>query len=301
MTDALFVAAGSDGEVLLMIFGFVVLLVAGVALPIWASALQTAGAVRELQALAAALKGGVAAGETGFWTDLTACHAAGQLEGRDVRVSFARRGAGKHSYTAIVYELEVRHPAATFEVAEVDFLQGLGRFLGLTSEDALDDGDLVLRAGGQRAGRLLQASDVKAALKQVLGLQGVTAVSLKGTTLRFEQRGPITAESMQRALRTLLELARLCDRIPVADLKVTVRPREAAQAPPLAARFAWTGGGETARCPYCRDELDAAAPEAATCERCGTVHHRECLDEAGGCTVFGCGAKDRGPAERARA
>ncbi len=300
MSDALLLAAGSDAEALLAFLAFVVLMAGAIALLVWISYAQNVGMIRELHAFAATLEGGAATGKADFWTHLTKCHATGRLDGHDVRVSFVRRGHGKHSYTAIVYELEVSHPAATFEVAEVDFLQGLGRFLGLTTNDALNDGNLVLRAGGQSAGRLLQATDVRAALKKVLNQTGVTAVSLKRTTLRIEQRGAIRAQPMQQTLRALLELARLCDRVPVADL-ISVRPREAAPAASVAARFAWTGGGETARCPYCRDELDAAAPEAAACDRCGTVHHRECLDEAGGCTVFGCAAKRDEPADRARA
>ena len=63
----------------------------------------------------------------------------------------------------------------------------------------------------------------------------------------------------------------------------------------------WSCGGEAPRCPYCKDALDAAAPDAAACERCGTVHHRECLHEAGGCTVFGGGARTAASTGRARA
>lgn len=39
-------------------------------------------------------------------------------------------------------------------------------------------------------------------------------------------------------------------------------------------------------CPYCRAAVDEA--EAVACAGCGTVHHAECLEENGGCTVFGC-------------
>ena len=39
-------------------------------------------------------------------------------------------------------------------------------------------------------------------------------------------------------------------------------------------------------CPYCRAAVDAA--EAVACAGCGTLHHAECLEENGGCTVFGC-------------
>jgi hypothetical protein len=293
----LLLAAG-DAEAVLAFLLFAAFMVVVSLLAIQANAAQRRRSVRELEALAGLLEGGAAhTAKADFWSGLDTCRAEGRLEGHDVRVSFARRGGGKHAYTAIVYAVEVHHPASAFEVAEVDAIEGLFRFLGLSSTDKLRDGNLVLRKGGAPAGRLLQATDVRAAMKKVLDSDGVSAVSLKGTTLTIEQRGHIQASSMHTTLRTLLELARLVGRRRVDELKIVVSPREAT--PAVTPRFAWTGGGETARCPYCRDELDAAAPEAAACDRCGTVHHRECLDEAGGCTVFGCGAKDA-TAERAR-
>jgi TM2 domain-containing membrane protein YozV len=39
-------------------------------------------------------------------------------------------------------------------------------------------------------------------------------------------------------------------------------------------------------CPYCRSEIDQGG--GVTCEGCGTPHHVECLEENGGCTLFGC-------------
>src|SRR5215468_10247385 len=39
-------------------------------------------------------------------------------------------------------------------------------------------------------------------------------------------------------------------------------------------------------CPYCRTEIEDSA--VVTCEGCGTPHHAECLQENGGCTLFGC-------------
>lgn len=301
MSDALLLAAG-DIEALFAFLLFAIFLVGVPLLAVMARADQRRHAVREVQAFAGLLDGGVAhIAKADFWNGLDECRAEGRLDDHDVRVSFARRGGGKHAYTAIIYAVEVHHPASAFEVAEVDAIEGLFRFLGLASTDELRDGNLVLRKGGAPAGRLLQAADVRTAMKKVLNTLGVSAVSLKGATLTIEQRGQIHAHSMHTTLRTLLELAKLVGRRRVDELKIVARERTPAPATDLATRFAWTGGGEAARCPYCRDELDAAAPEAAACERCGTVHHRECLAEAGDCSVFGCGAKDRGPAERERA
>ncbi len=41
-------------------------------------------------------------------------------------------------------------------------------------------------------------------------------------------------------------------------------------------------------CPYCRSEVTPETGEAVTCAACGTPHHRECYEENGGCTLFGC-------------
>ncbi|HZL28948.1 MAG TPA: NINE protein [Acidobacteriaceae bacterium] len=43
----------------------------------------------------------------------------------------------------------------------------------------------------------------------------------------------------------------------------------------------------TATCPYCRAPFDAD-DEAVPCPACNTAHHADCLQENGGCTVFGC-------------
>ncbi len=251
-------------------------------------------ATRELRAFAATLQDGLVVAPTD--RSLLERSVTGAVNGHDARITFVRRGSGKHAHTAIVYDVQVHHPAASFEVAETEGLEALGRWLGLRKLDALGQEDLVLREGGESAGQLLQAKDVRAALRRVLDLTGVQSVTLQGRTLRIEQCAEVHARSMQSAVRALAQLARLCGRVPVSSLRVVVQERGAASVD-LSTRFAWTGGGEAARCPYCRDELDAAAPEVAACERCGTVHHRECLAEAGGCTVFGCGAAER---ERAR-
>jgi TM2 domain-containing membrane protein YozV len=41
-------------------------------------------------------------------------------------------------------------------------------------------------------------------------------------------------------------------------------------------------------CPYCRTQIDEAECTPAFCGGCGTPHHKECYEENGGCTLFGC-------------
>ncbi len=40
-------------------------------------------------------------------------------------------------------------------------------------------------------------------------------------------------------------------------------------------------------CPYCRTPMEDGSA-LILCPACSTPHHRECWDENGGCTVFGC-------------
>ncbi len=43
----------------------------------------------------------------------------------------------------------------------------------------------------------------------------------------------------------------------------------------------------SATCPYCRTPFETD-DEIISCSGCATQHHTECLQENGGCTVFGC-------------
>lgn len=50
-------------------------------------------------------------------------------------------------------------------------------------------------------------------------------------------------------------------------------------------------------CPYCGEELDDTTPDddpraVVECKGCITRHHLACWNEAGGCTMPGCGQKD---------
>ncbi len=241
-------------------------------------------AVRLLEGLAARLQGPRLEATTGLFAFGSPLSLRGALRGHDVHVRFVHRRKGQGGYTATAFDVQVHHPAASFEVDEASGLDQLGRWLGLSAGGRLEDG-LIARTRSLEGEVLLQARDVQAALRRVLALPGVDRVELKGEALYVEQRARAHVRGLEEVLEALVELARVVGRSPLPEL--SLRPRGGA-----ARRFAWTGGGETARCPYCRDELDAAAPDAAACERCSTVHHRECLVEAGGCTVFGCGARD---------
>lgn len=238
--------------------------------------------VDALRTLADTLEKGTAELATGLFATLPDCRVEGQLEGRAVRVTFEGGAGGQSRYLARL-RVGVRHPAATFEVTDAGALTKVGRWLGL-SKDPLGLLDREVRARTEQAGPLLQAAAVHDALRLLLVLPGVRTVALGTEALEVELEVPGDLALLSPVLHAMAALARPCDRAPFA-----------ARADALAARFAWTGGTAGARCPYCKDDLTADA-DVAGCERCQTVHHRECLAEAGGCTVFGCGARADAPA-----
>ncbi len=41
-------------------------------------------------------------------------------------------------------------------------------------------------------------------------------------------------------------------------------------------------------CPYCRDLINPAQEAGIACHTCKTIHHAECMTEAGGCTIYAC-------------
>ena len=97
---------------------------------------------------------------------------------------------------------------------------------------------------------------------------------------------PHIAEDPRHPLTTarlLSRIASLCERVPV---KPKVKITKLKERTPLA----WTYGGKRARCPYCRDVVDIHGRDVDACVACATIHHKECLQEAGGCTVLGCSA-----------
>lgn len=61
-----------------------------------------------------------------------------------------------------------------------------------------------------------------------------------------------------------------------------IRILDEAPAAPVVTR----AGGET-ECPYCATPMPRA--EAVACCRCHTWHHRDCWQESGRCTTYGCG------------
>lgn len=258
------------------------------------SHLGTKATVRKLEAFRDALVGGRASIEMPWYAGLSAARVEGRLDGREVTLRFEKRGSGKHKYHVAVYEVEVDHPVADFTAEDEGVLDDLWRWLGISSSKVVGQGVKLTGAGTRPAERLFQRGDLLRVVRRLLQLPGERGgVKLRGRTLSMERRvggSVLDTPDLLRTFRSLLDAAALCGRAQVELPKIKLRPR--------VGTFAWTGGGAAALCPYCRDGIAEDGEGAAACDRCGTAHHAECLAEAGGCTVFGCGGRE---ADRVRA
>lgn len=119
---------------------------------------------------------------------------------------------------------------------------------------------------------------LEAAVQDLLGPVGLDRVRLDHYRLRGEERGFTVDTNPERLLdvfRTLGRIARVCQRTEVHVNGLS------------GAHFAWGEGGSM-RCPYCHDGYAPDESDLTSCPGCRTLHHGECFDEAGGCTLLGC-------------
>jgi hypothetical protein len=182
------------------------------------------------------------------------------------------------STMSIRYDVEVPG-ASPFEVSAPTCDDVIDAFDG-PSATVLFDGDL--RVDGDPR-RLAAQGGVLLALRDLVRRPGVVSVRLAGGVL-LVQEGPSPRVDLDVVVGTVQQavvVARGCER---RVLEVRVRGA-------LVQGLAWTGGA-AARCPYCHDGLEG---ELATCEACRTIHHTDCLADAGGCTLLGCRGR-RAPA-----
>jgi hypothetical protein len=143
-----------------------------------------------------------------------------------------------------------------------------------------------LQAPDQKAGtqNLPEIHDAENAF-DVLSAKGLSPLTLDpdGRLWAKSEEIDFDPESLKEIFDSLVILARLCTR-----KKVEVGSEAAEQ-------FVWTGGSQAALCPYCRDSIDNFELEVVSCGRCHTLHHEQCFEEAGACTIFACGGQTPEP------
>lgn len=267
---------------------FVLLLVA---LAIGFGISQQRKRIEELRRFANRLENGrFSAGEGLLGPKLDGAWVQGRLQGRQVHVAIEVRGSGDNSVTWIKYTVEVPNAVARFEASKAGVMRRFGRWLGLIDDAATGharvDEKFVLEGSRPKLQRMFQSGEMERALDHLFENLGFSAVTV-GTKLTVERpmgRGATDSAQLYRVFHALERIARICERRKVElQGKVKVKTQ----------RYGWTGGGQDVLCPYCRDHVDLAGEDVSSCESCRTVHHTECLTEAGGCTVFGCRGRSR--------
>lgn len=124
---------------------------------------------------------------------------------------------------------------------------------------------------------------LEAQRRRVFPLEGLASARRSGASLVLRLRDGSTHDV---PCHTEEEAARL---LAVVDDFLRRAPwlRPARRAPPMKVSVAASASAvEPGRCPYCHDAV--AEDEAVGCERCGAVHHEECLEIHGGCAAFSC-------------
>ena len=234
---------------------------------VWAVSSSRRAAIRRL---AEALKDGRVTGPGSF---------AALADGRAFR--FTQRGSIQ------TLAVQVNDAAAELEVRALSGLEELTRWLGLSAAPRDEaEAELSVGKGLEEVARLYHHRAARQALLDLLRAQNDPLVTLRDGWLTLRHTSTdLSLLALSDGARRLCELARLYERREV-PLRIAG----------LARSFVWTGGGAAARCPYCRDDLERAGEEPAGCPTCGTLHHRPCWEEGGGCTVFGC--PGRAPAPR---
>lgn len=137
------------------------------------------------------------------------------------------------------------------------------------------------------ARRWPRLAPLEARRRRVLPLEALASARRSGSCLVLRMRDGTTHEV---PCHTEEEAARL---LAVVDDFLRRAPwlRPTRRLPPVKVAVAATASAETGRCPYCHDAV--SEDEAAACERCGAVHHEECLGIHGGCAAFSCQAARR--------
>ncbi len=268
---------------------YLLFMIVVVAITAFAHSAHRSSARESLRTFARRLEGGQFHAPDSWFSGVDGYWVRGQRSGRRLRFQIDVRGSGKQKVTYGLFEVGVPNAVGHFDLEPRGLLSRFGRWLGGDSgRDDFED-DFALRTS-TRMERHFQERELRRAIRHLFETHHATRLRLRGSTLHAERRinSTFMSASPYDTFFTALErIAKLCER---RRLKVEVSPRVKVRE-----SFGWTGGGDEVLCPYCRTGADPAAPGAATCESCGTLHHAECFAELGRCTIFGCGGRRAAP------
>ncbi|HBP23623.1 MAG TPA: hypothetical protein DEA08_38330 [Planctomycetes bacterium] len=181
--------------------------------------------------------------------------------------SFLGRKGGRairlSSRNAICYAVQLRHHPPDLVIGEADLRQ---------------------RLSGKQAEELAGALHH---LFKVLGFQQLEVADGWLVVYRLPSQYALSETSVRGVFDALLRVAPALE---TRRLEVKLGGIRGARG--------WTAGGDGLLCPYCRDDV-AEEDELEACPHCRTLHHRDCYEEAGGCTLLGCAGAPNRAAQRA--
>ena len=239
---------------------------------------------KELETFARRLDEGVVRGRLGMFGG-SDVKIEGHVGGRRVRVRIYVVTNGKHSETMIQFRVDARNALADFEVTKTNLFNRIGRATGFVTDTSIGDKRIdqkyILKGRAPSLKQLFrQSPKLEWCFDEVFARHGLSKIELRlGSITSERSMGRANAARLLETVRALSRIASLCEREQV-NTKIKILGEQKA--------FAWTYGGKGARCPYCRDDVNPQGDDVTACPECRTLHHAECLDEAGGCTVLGC-------------
>jgi hypothetical protein len=217
----------------------------------------------------------------------------GKIDGLPVRLSYRIERSDQHRSTYQRFTVTVPSPAGTFVITKANVFHKMGRFVGLVDDvktgNKIVDDKYILEGQKKSLKNLFQYREAEKHFDSLFR-SNFSPITLDPEGKLYGEIGDLTYDPnhLMSHFDQFVALAKLSGRKEIKTKGL---------GPGL--RFAWTGGSQKARCPYCRDDLNMEQEELLDCENCNTVHHKACFEEANGCTVFGCDGTSGRVKERA--
>lgn len=205
---------------------------------------------------------------------------AGTYEGRKVTIQLGACAAGIYTVQFGVQidptiDLRIQRPSLLGRVQRALTGEGVetgsevDRYL-VSSGDAESARDLFVHGG----------SDLTGVLEELMESGPIGEVTAHAGWLYLEcELQALDSRWFRWYFNRMLKVARYYERSPIRVRQVE--------------RYAWTGGGTQGRCPFCHDALGERSHDLVACDTCQTLHHGECFDLHGGCTIYGCEGRRR--------